>query len=356
MASIDTIIANAQNLALQSAANATAMYNEALTAAQATYSVDFKSVDAVAGVDDLAYTAAPEFSASMTTVNVPDYSTSVTMEPRSEMKTFVAGGMQDFLTAFVPNYVTLRTNLDLKLNTAMTTGGTVMTLAQEKAIFDRGRARVAAENVAAEAAVQTSMSRRGFALPAGVLAAAQRKAEKDSADRIAANATELSLHKYDVEREYIQACMNMSRDLYVGVNGAILTYAGIVAALNEATVNYANATVAAIDSTVKAKLAVAIAEFESDDTAYKNALAALTTDVENLAKKLTLQIQEAGLLLDQAKAQTQADVAMEAEKVRLHITKVNAMVNAANSGAGPQASIASGAISTGNTLVQQTEE
>jgi uncharacterized protein YhaN len=114
--------------------------------------------------------------------------------------------------------------------------------------------------------------------------------------------------------------------------------------------------VQSIDAKVKADLAVAVAKFESDDASYKNDLAALQTDVSNLAKKLELQLQESNLLLDAAKTQIQADVSLEQAEAQIHMNKISAMVNAANSGAGPQASIASSAISTGNTLVQQTEE
>jgi hypothetical protein len=200
------------------------------------------------------------------------------------------------------------------------------------------------------------MAKRGFPLPAGVLTAALRMVQKDSAERIARGATEAAVQRAMLENQFATVCVNASQALNQGVQGSITSYAGIVATVNEATMNYANAVVQAIDAAVKSQLAVALSKFEAGDTTFKNDLATLQTNVGNLAKKLELQLQESSMLLDRAKAQTQADVALEQAEAQIHMNKISAMVNAANSGAGPQASIASSAISTGNTLVQQTEE
>jgi hypothetical protein len=360
MASIDSIISTAQSLASSAANNATAMYNQAIAAAEAAHAVDYKTVPAIGALDELTPDNAPEFTA---TFSAPDtsglgspsaYDDDVVAQ-RSYMKSFVAGGMTDFIASFAPNYSTLRADLEAKISDGLT-GGTAISDVIEAQIYARARDRIDAENTAAELQLSTVMSRRGYPLPAGILAAGLQQVRKDAFDRIANSATEVAINRAQVENEFAKVCIQASQALNLGVQQSLLAYAGIVATVNEATLKYAAATIQVIDTTVKTKLAVASAQYDADSNAYKNAMLELQTNIENLVKKLTFQFKEAELILDQAKAQTSADVQLEQVEAQLHMNKVSAMVNAANAGAGPQASIASAAISTGNTLVQQTEE
>lgn len=360
MASIDNIIATAQSLAAGAAANATNMYVNAYDAANTNHSVGFKTIPEIGALEALDPDNAPEFNAAF---SAPDtsglgshasYDADVVAQ-RSYMKAFISGGMTDFIISFAPNYTTLRADLEGKIAAGLT-GGTAISDAVEAQIYARARDRIDAENTAAELQLSKVMSRRGYPLPAGILAAGLQQVRKDAFDRIANSATEVAINRAQVENEFAKVCISASQSLNLGVQQSCLAYAGIVATVNEATLQYAAATLQVIDMTVKTKLAVASAQYDADSNAYKNALLELQTNIENLVKKLTFQFKEAELILDQAKAQTSADVQLEQVEAQLHIAKINALVSATSAGAGPQASIASAAISTGNTLVQQIEE
>jgi hypothetical protein len=334
------------------------IYTTAQYDARASYAVNFKTLEGTPAVDTLTYANPPEFATTLDTVTVPNYSAEINTNQRSDMKTFVAGGLTDWITTYAPKYHEIRTNLEVKVYDAMKPGGggTALKDTVELTMFNRSRARIDKENAATKALVARNLDRRGFPLPAGVLAAGERLVDLENAQRIAASATDITLKRYDVELDYVKLCMDLSKTLYQGVDTSLLAYAGIVATVNEASLNYANAVVQAMDAKVKADLAVASAKFDAGDTSFKNDIVSLQTGIEALAKKLELQLQKATLVLDQAKAQTSADVQLEQVEAQLHMNKINALVSSANAGASVQASIASSAVSTGNTLVQQTEE
>jgi hypothetical protein len=188
------------------------------------------------------------------------------------------------------------------------------------------------------------------------MAALVRQIAKDTADRAARAATETAVQRIQFETQFAQACLAAAQSLHGGTLQGMLSYAGIVATLNESTLQYASATIAAIEATTKLKLAVAQADYEADSKSFEHAMTTLAADVENLAKKVGLQLERARLLLDQAKAQMQADLEVDRLRVQHEMNKINAVVSAANAGASPQAHIAGNAISSINTTVSEHTE
>jgi hypothetical protein len=361
MASIDNIISNAQSLAGSAQSAAIALYNSAyLTAQSSIPQTSDKTLDEVAVIDALTYANPDDFAVTLDApdagaMNLENSFNAAVVSQRTDMQTFIAGGVQGWLTAFIPDYADSRDELTAKITAGME-GGIAISDASEQAIYTRSRDRIDAENAAAQSELAATMARRGFPLPTGILSASLRQTQKDAADRSARAALETVVQRLQFETQFAQACLGASQALFGSSQQSMIAYAGIVATLNEATVTYANAVVAAIDATVKTQLAVAVAKFEAGDTTYKNTLAALTLNVEHLAKKLTFQVQEAGLLLDQAKAQVQADLEVDRLRTQHELAKMQAIVSAANAGSSPQASIASSAISSINTTVSEHKD
>lgn len=361
MASIDTIISNAQGLAGSAQAAAVALFYAAQEAAQTSaVPTTGKTVDDVADSDALTYDAAPEFAGTLSAPSTAGLDLAATLASaatgqQTTMRAFIDGGMASFITAFVPDYSAVRDELTAKISAGLT-GGIAISDGQEQAIYTRARDRIEAESAAAQTQAEDTWARRGFPLPAGVMTATLRQVQKDTADRAARAATETAVQRIQFETQFAQACLAASQALTGGTLQGLLSYAGIVATLNEATLQYATATVAAIEATTKLKLAVAQANYDADSKAFEHAMTTLAADVENLAKKVGLQLERARLLLDKAKVQVQADLEVDRMKVQHEINKVNAVVSAANSGASPQAHIASSAISSINTTVSEHTE
>lgn len=370
MASIDSIISNAQALAGTAQAAAVALFNTAATTAStANHGLTERSVADVDAIDDLvlaglgaldAQGVAPGFNATLSapdtsSVNLSNsFTTNVTAE-RSDMSAFINGGIEGFITAFVPDYPDIRDELTAKISAGLD-GGIAISDAAEQAIYTRSRDRIDAESVTAQTQLSATMARRGFPLPAGVLAAGLRQVQKEVADRAARAATETAVQRITFETDFAKACLGASQAVHLGTQQSLLAYASIVATLNEASLKYASAVVAAIEADVKTKLAVAQAQFESEDVAYKATLAEIAVDVDNLSKKLEQQVKEAALLLDHAKAETQAELEYDRLRIQHEMNKLNAVVSAANAGSSPQASIASSAISSINTTVSEHTE
>ena len=352
------MVSTAQQMATTAAQNATDIYNQALTNAQTTIGVSTYTVDAPQSIDLLSYSPSKEYDPDLM---LPDMSTfdpgnsyaSVIPNQRTLMKTFVAGGMTDWITSFAPDFIAKQKELTDKITVGLA-GGSAIDDTVEQAIFDRSRSRVDAENTAAQLQLSATMAKRGFPLPAGVIAAGVRVVNKDSADRIARAATEAAIHRSTIENQFATACLEVSQGMNSVVQQSILSYASVVATINESTLNYASAAIAAIDLTVKTKLFVAEAGYKRDDAAWRANLDAMKYEVDSLAKKVSFQIEKAQVFLDKSKAQVSASVETEQLRVQAAMNRVNAMVNAASAGASPQASIAGNAISAQNTLVQQT--
>ena len=106
--------------------------------------------------------------------------------------------------ALGPEYAsTLLTNLKATLNARMA-GGTGLSAAVEQAIWDRARSRETSIALANEADILRTSEALGFPLPAGVIAAQTRDAQKGYYDKLSGLSRDVAIKQAELEQENLK--------------------------------------------------------------------------------------------------------------------------------------------------------
>lgn len=201
--------------------------------------VILKAAPAIEKIDlgTLADVDIPVFSAELNEV-APIYSDDLKAEYSAAyddavpaVQNFVNGQMDDWVSKNAPDYHKNRAQLEAKLAEDMESGQ-ALTQAFEDALYNRARARVERERERVEKDLETSHSKRGFALPQGAMMAGRNKVHQASADAIAQQSTELAIERAKMEIQHKQFVMGMSQDLHKHVQGMAIQYAGVLLDIN----------------------------------------------------------------------------------------------------------------------------
>lgn len=122
--------------------------------------------------------------------------------------------------ALGPEYAsTLLTNLKATLNARMA-GGTGLSAAVEQAIWDRARSRETSIALANEADILRTSEALGFPLPAGVIAAQTRDAQKGYYDKLSGLSRDVAIKQAELEQENLKQTI----DAGMALEGKLIDY------------------------------------------------------------------------------------------------------------------------------------
>lgn len=176
------------------------------------------------------------------TLKLPDYETIATPEaiPETvdyaaymkakydtalpEMKAFIDGMVDGWVTKFAPEYYAQRDAINAKINAGL--DNAILPDQFEAALYSRSRARVETEYKAAEAQILESSEKRGFMIPPGAVTSAWNKARLEGAKSLAGNSTDVYLERRKTEIQHLQFVMNLASAQIQSVRSLAVQYAG----------------------------------------------------------------------------------------------------------------------------------
>lgn len=172
---------------------------------------------------------------NQTAVGTPDdYAARYKAEYESalpEMRDFIDNNMQTWIDRYSPEYDVSMAQLEAKLAADMESGR-ALSDEFETALYNRARTRVENERKRSEIELTKGLSKRGFSLPNGALAAGRRNLHQSTADNIAQQATELAIERAKMEIQHVQFVMSMSQGIRQMMINASLQYAQTLSTVN----------------------------------------------------------------------------------------------------------------------------
>jgi hypothetical protein len=161
----------------------------------------------------------------------------------TDITAFVNSEADDFIQRLFPQYRFLESRLDTHVSQVLDGSRTAWSDRVERAIFERGRNRIDAENRAALRQLEASYARRGYDAPPGLLAFAESRAYKEAADRHARVALETAEKRAEREVQHLQLCLNIVASLRQTVAQAYLQQIQNLIAMNSSALDYAKTLV-----------------------------------------------------------------------------------------------------------------
>jgi hypothetical protein len=197
------------------------------------------------------------------------------------MRGFVDDSISSWISTYAPNYHDNLAALEAKISTDMQSGQ-ALSAEFETSLYNRARARVEAERIRVERTSLQGVSKRGFTLPSSVVSAGLQDSQKEAANNIAQQSTELAIERAKIEIQHVQFVMQLSQGLTQTLVGASMSYAGVLSTINGQALDYSK-QIAAILSDIyrnmieRGKLSIDVykAEITLYETELKSALANL---------------------------------------------------------------------------------
>jgi len=154
------------------------------------------------------------------------------------MKGFIDGVVSGWITTYAPDLTASLSALQAKIDEGMP-GGQALDTDFEDALYRRARTKVENERVRAENELTTASSKRGFSLPSGALTSGRSKLHAAASDRLATQATEISIERAKMEIQHVQFVMGLSGTIQSMLVNSSLQYAGTLAQINSQALQHA---------------------------------------------------------------------------------------------------------------------
>lgn len=292
--------------------------------------------DAIALTDPAPQMLVPELDRSYLPPQRPDLpfddpnaATAMYDAARAQMEALIQDGFTKFLGDNFSNGSYFQA-AQAWLDTALTQGGTGINANVEQQLWERGRARLVAEAMRAEADVTANWARRRFPLPPGPMVHQVGLVQQDLRDKLAEQGRDISIKSFDAEMENVRFAVATALDLRTKAIAAAGDYIKTLI----------------LGPQTAAQLATSLAGLKTE---FARSLVALySAETAALEPRVRLAITDAQLKQQGAEANLRASVQTLSDRVRAALEQarqVAQMAAASLNGIGAQASI-SGSDST----------
>lgn len=180
------------------------------------------------------------------------------------MRSALSGELDGFMLRINPQFQNQLAALEGKLTTFLA-GGTAMPAAVEDALFERGRAKVAAEGRRLVDVAYKDSADRGFTMPGGAVQSSVRRARMAALDANVRTAVEIMAKQAELEQANMQFAITTSKGMRDSALQAALSYHGNLVQLNGQAISYAGMI---LDAIVKA-YGMAVDAFKAKLEGYK---------------------------------------------------------------------------------------
>lgn len=228
------------------------------------------------------------------------------------------------LTKWCPEYSSAMATLETKIAAGLN-GGTAIDDSIEQQIYQRSTSRAANEKYGIDRQAEDGFSRKGFAIPPGMLKALRDKAQADYSRIVSIAASEVAIERAKIELNHLQFLMGLTADMRKAMVQAIVQAQGnalqcfsvaldIGRSAAEIAIRVHNANV----EIYRAKREYYQAQAEVYRTKLEAAFAELRSfEAQIEAEKLKSEVDRNRIEIYQAK------IAAEETKVRLYVARLD---------------------------------
>jgi hypothetical protein len=247
------------------------------------------------------------------------------------MRSYIDTAVNDWVNAYAPMDKSSLAAIEARLQTYLA-GGTGLSPEIEQAIYDRGRAKLEAEQARPAMEASRAAMRAGYEIPGPAFWAGQQRVAQAAADANGRAAIDIATKMAEMEQQNLQFALTAAKDLRVAIRNVAVQYAGLIGQTNSQALEYAKAVVDALRAVRDAAIRyfeALMRLYETDGQIYETLIKAALTDLTRLEAEV--RVAEAVGRLDETQGrvfQSQIDsdkslVALYAEQMRVLELELN---------------------------------
>jgi hypothetical protein len=209
-----------------------------------------------------------------------------------QMRALIDSAVSEWIDTYAPMDRESLSALEDRLQTYLA-GGTALTPEVEQGIYDRGRAKLEAEQVRPGMEAIRAASRRGHELPSPVFFASQQRLAQAIADANGRAAIDIATKMAEMEQQNLQFAVTAAKDLRVAIRNVAVQYAGVIANVNGQALDFAKSVVSALRDAREAAIKYfdALAGlYQTDAAVYEAIIKGALADITRLEAETRIAV------------------------------------------------------------------